>query len=88
MDIRVAVLAALSYICEHWLDVTFGAGYRLMQAAKRVSRLIVIEFRDGTDRPPPARGVAVLTGNVQTSVWTVRTSGRLRLGAFRNSGNA
>jgi hypothetical protein len=47
----------------------------------------VIELRDRTDRPPPGRRVAVLTGNIQTSVWTVRTTGRLRLRASLDSGN-
>jgi hypothetical protein len=64
--------------------VALGAAHRLVHAAQRVSRLIVIELRDRTDRPPPGRRVAVLTGNIQTSVWTVGTTGRLRLGASRN----
>lgn len=57
------------------------AGHRLVHAAQRRARLVVIEFRNGPDRLPRVRRVAVLTGNVQISVRTVRTSGGLRLRA-------
>src|ERR1700726_4930896 len=33
VNIRVAVLASLSDICEHWLDVALGAVHRLVHAA-------------------------------------------------------
>lgn len=88
MNVRVTVLASLSDVAEYHLDVTLDAGYRLVHAAQRIARLIVIEFRDRTDGPPSGRGVAVLTGNIQTSVRTVRTTGCLRLRASRDSGNA
>ena len=86
MNISVAVLASLSDIGEHGLHVALNAGHRLVQAAQRVARLIVIEFWNRTDWFPSGSGVAVLTRNVQISVRTVRASGSLRLRASRNSG--
>jgi hypothetical protein len=86
VNIRMAVLAALSYICEYWLDVALGAIDRLVQAAERVSCLIVIEFRDRTNRPPSLRGMTVLTGNAETAVRTVRTCGFLCWRSSRETG--
>ncbi len=86
VNVRVAILASLSYICEHWLDVALGAIDRLVQAAERVSRLIVIEFRDGTDRPPALRSMTVLTGNAEIPVRTVRTCGLLCWRTSRETG--
>jgi hypothetical protein len=86
MNVRVTVLASLSYVCEHWLDVALDASDGLVHAAQRVSRLIVIEFRDGADGPPALRGVTVLAGNVQISVRAVRTSGFLCLRSSRKPG--
>jgi len=77
VNVGVAVLAALSHIGEHHLDVALRAGHGGMHAAQRISRLIVIEFRDGADRLPRSRSVTVLTRNVQTSVRTVRAAGVL-----------
>lgn len=86
VNIRMAVLASLSYICEHWLDVALGAIDRLVQAAERVSRLIVIEFRDRTNWPPALRGMTVLTGNAEIPVRTVRTCRLLCWGSSRETG--
>ena len=33
MNVRVTVLAALSYVCEHWLDVALDASDGLVHAA-------------------------------------------------------
>jgi hypothetical protein len=86
VNVRMAVLASLSYIGEHWLYVALGAIDRLVQAAERVSRLIVIEFRDRTNRPPSLRGVTVLTGNAEIAVRTVRTCGFLCCRSSRETG--
>ncbi len=72
VNIRVAILASLPDIGEHGLDVALGAGHRYVHAAQGVPGLVVIEFRNRADRPPPARRVAVLTGNVQIAVRAVR----------------
>lgn len=82
MNIGMAVLASLSHVCEHWFDVTLGAGHGLMHAPEWVPRLTVIEFGDGADRPPRVGGMAVLARYVEISVRTVRT-GRLRLRGAR-----
>ena len=74
MNISVAVLTSLSDVGEHGLHVALNAGHGLVHAAQRVSRLIVIEFRNRTDRFPSGSGMTVLTRNVQISVRTVRAS--------------
>ena len=86
MNVRVTVLASLSDVAEYHLDVTLDAGDRLVHAAQRISRLIVIEFRNRANRFPPRCGVAVLTRQVEISVWTVRTCGILRLRTSGRSG--
>ena len=79
MNIGVAVLTAVSDVGEDWLDVALNAGYRLVHAAQRIPRLIVIKFRNCADRPPSVGRVAVLTGNVQIAVRTVSARRSLRL---------
>jgi len=86
MNVRVAVLASLSHICENRLHVALDASDPLVHAAQGVSRLIVIEFWDRADRPPTLRGVTVLAGNVQISVRAVRTRGFLCLRSSRKPG--
>jgi hypothetical protein len=86
VDIGVAVLATLPNAAENWFDMALCAGYRLVHAAKRIARLIVIEFRNRPDRLPAAGRVAILTGNVQISVWAVSATGSLRRCASRCPG--
>jgi hypothetical protein len=64
MYIRVAILATQPHIAEHRLDVALRTGNRLVHPQERISGLIVIEFRNGSYRFPPARCMTVLTGNV------------------------
>ena len=78
MNICMAILAALSDVREDWLDVTLRAVHLLVQSAQRILRLIVIEFRNGADRAPRGRCVAVLAGNGEIPMRTMRSSGRLR----------
>jgi len=61
VNVRVAVLASLSNIGKHRLHVALNARHRLVHAAQRVSRVIVIEFRNRPDRFPSGRRMAVLT---------------------------
>ena len=68
VNVSMAVLAALADVVEHRLYVTLCAGYILVHAAQWITCLIVIKFRHGADRLPALRGVAVLTGNVESSV--------------------
>lgn len=79
MDVGVAILAALPDIAEHGLDVTLSAGYRRMQASQGILRLVMVEFRDGADRPPGIGSVAILARYVQISVRTVRAACGLRV---------
>ena len=83
--IRVTVLASLPNVGKHWLDVALHTGHRLVHAAQWVSRLIVVEFRNGADGPPSIRRMAVLAGHVQIPVWTVGASRGLRIRASRES---
>ena len=71
MNIGMAVLASLTDIAEYRLDVTLRARHRFVHAQEWVSRLIVIEFRNGADGSPSIGGVAVLARYVQISVRTV-----------------
>lgn len=64
VDVGVAILAVLSDIGEDWPDVTFGARDRGVHTPEGILGLVVIEFRDGADRPPGIRGVAVLARDV------------------------
>jgi len=60
VNIGVAVLTALSNVREHRLDVALDARYCLVHATQRVFRLIVIEFRNGSNRFPRVCRVAIL----------------------------
>ena len=71
VNVGMAVLAPLSYIGEHRLDVALRASHGLMHTAQRISGLIMVEFRNGTDRTPGRCRVAVLARYVQVLVRTV-----------------
>ena len=86
VNIRMAVLASLPNVGEYRLDVALDAGDRLVHAAQRVARLIMIKLRNRPDGFPSGRRMAVLTRKVQIPVWTMRTSGCLRLRTSRESG--
>ena len=79
VNVGVAILATLSNAGENRLDVTFSAAHRLVHAAQRIFRQVVIEFRDAADRFPRGCGVTILAWNGQAAVRTVRASGNLRL---------
>jgi len=78
VDVGVAVLTPLSKVREHRLDMALDASHRLVHAAQRVFSLIVIEFRNRPNRFPGVRRVAILAGNIQISVRTMRPLGHLR----------
>lgn len=86
VNIRVAILTTLTDVGEYRLHVALGAGYGLMHAAQRISRLIMIELRNCANRPPRIGGMAVLTRNGQISVRTVRAFVRLRVRGSGHSG--
>ena len=88
VNIGMAILAARAHVAEHHLFVTLSAGYRLVHAAERITGLIMIEFRDRSDRPPSARSMAILTRNREIAVGAMRTrrTRRLRRHSRRRSG--
>jgi hypothetical protein len=88
VNIGMAVLAVLTDVAENHLLVTSRAGHRSMHSAQRITSLIVIEFRDGTDWLPAVGSVAVLAGNRQIAVRTTRAFGTLcSCCASRQDGN-
>jgi len=64
MDVGVAIRAVGSGVGKHGLGVALSASHALVQAPKRILCLVVIEFRDGSNRLPANRRVAVLARNV------------------------
>jgi hypothetical protein len=86
MNIRMTVLASLSHVGEHRFDVTLDAGDGLVHAAQRVSRLIVIKFRNGADGSPAICRMTVLARHAQIPVGTVGACGTLRMRAPRKAG--
>jgi len=77
VNVGVTVLAALSNVHEHRLHMALNARHRLMHTTQRVFRLIVVEFRNRPNRFPCFRRVAILAGNGQISVRTMRPVGHL-----------
>jgi len=78
VDIRVAVGALVADIAEHHLGMAGRARHSFMQAAQRVTGLIVIEFRNRPDRFPAINRVAVLAGQVQIAMRAPRALRSLR----------
>ncbi len=86
VDVGMAVLAALSHTREYRLYVTLCARNSRVHAAQWIFRTVVIEFRYGPDRLPRTSRVAVLTGDIQISVRTVRAQCVLRQSAYAHGG--
>lgn len=72
VNVRVAILTALPDIAEDRLHVTLHASHRLVHPSQRIPRLVVVEFRYGTDRPPSICRVAVLARNVEVPMRATR----------------
>jgi len=68
VNVRVAVGAVLSHICEHRFRMALRAFHLFVHAAQWIFRFVVVEFRDGANRPPTCGGVAVLAGYAQRAV--------------------
>jgi len=64
VDVGMAILAALADIGKFRLYMTFSARNRCVHTPEWISGPVVIEFRDGADRLPAIRRVAVLAGYV------------------------
>jgi len=84
MNVGVAVGAFLTHVGKDRLDVALGTSHVLVHAAKRVSCLIVIKFRNVADRFPATKGVAILARDIQRAMRAARAGRSLPL---RDSGN-
>jgi len=81
MDVRVAILAILAYIRENRLHVALRAFHFFVHASQRIFGFIVIEFRNGLDRPPCRGRVTVLARDRERAVRTA-SSLPLRRGSW------
>jgi len=63
VDVSMTILTELADLGEYRLGVALCALHLFVHAAKRIRRLVMIELRNGANRTPPCRGMAVLTGN-------------------------
>ena len=86
VNVGMAILAVFSDVGENGPGVALGTRNRLVQATQRILRLIVIEFRNRANRPPRIGCVAILAGNVEIAMRTVRPSSSLRADYTRTSG--
>lgn len=82
VKVGVAIRAALPHIGEYRLDVALRTRHAFVHAAQRIAGLVVIELWDRTDRLPPGSCMTVLTGQVQISMWAMRSGVRLSLCAL------
>ena len=64
MDVRVAIGAVFTDICEYRLNVTLRALHFFVHAPQWIFRLVVIEFGHRADRAPTRRCVTVLARDV------------------------
>ena len=72
VNVGMAIGALVAHVGKHRIGMALLAGNVLVQAAQRVPRLVVIEFRHFADRLPAAKRVAVLAGNVELAVGAAR----------------
>jgi hypothetical protein len=70
VDVLVAILTILAYLCEHGLDVALRAFNLFMHTAQGIFGLVVIKFRNRADGTPTRRGVAVFARDGKGSVRT------------------
>jgi hypothetical protein len=78
VNVGMAILALLAYIREYKISVTVCAPHFDVHAAQGEARLFVFKLRDGANRFPALGRVAILAGNLQSSMRTVRLSIRRR----------
>jgi hypothetical protein len=68
VDVRMAVRAVMASVGKHGLKMALSAVHFFVQAAQRVSRQIMIEFRYRADRLPTRARVAILAGHIKRAV--------------------
>jgi len=81
VDVGVAILATLPNVAEHHLDVTLSTGNGSVHPPQGILCVTMIELGNGANRFPRTCGVAVLARNIETPMWTVRTTRSLRRSA-------
>jgi len=86
VNIGVAVLAALTDAGENHFDMALSAGHGTVHAAQRIASLIVVELGNRANRFPAIRSVAILAGNGEIAVRTVRAFSHLRTRNAQESG--
>jgi len=86
VNVSMAILAVFSNVGENRPGMAFGTCNRPVQAAQRILRLIVIEFRNRANRPPRIGCVAILARNGEIAMRTVRSSSSLCADNTRTSG--
>lgn len=74
VHVGVAVLTILGHVRENRFDVALNALHLLVHASQRVIRFVVVEFRNGLDRPPCLGRVTVLARDRERSVRTLSAS--------------
>ncbi len=79
VDVGMAIGALLAHVGEDRPAVTLRAGDRLVHAAKRIARGVVVELRIIADRLPAAERVTVLARDGKRAVGTARASRACRL---------
>jgi hypothetical protein len=72
MNVGMAVGTVRSGIRKHRLGMTLGTSHSLMQAAKRVVRLVMVELRECANRFPASGRMAVLARNIQVAMGAAR----------------
>ena len=74
VKVGVAIGAIPAHIREDGFHVACSACHFFVHSAQRVVGLIVVEFRNGANRAPGFRCVAILAGNGKRAVRTLRVA--------------
>ncbi len=70
MNVRVAIGALVSHVCEDRFCMALRTRNALMHAAKGEARAAVVEFGYVPDRLPSRKRMAILAGDTQRSMRT------------------
>lgn len=84
VNVGVTVGTFCAHVTEYRFGMALGASHPQMHATQRVTGLIVVEFRHTADGLPPADRVAVLAGDIETTMRAASIGVRLRLRECRN----
>ena len=79
VDVGVTVGAPGACVGEDHLGMAPGTGHAFVRPCQGIACLVMVEFRNGADRLPTHRGVAVLTGDLQSTMRAARGGIILRL---------